>query len=197
MQRSLRFLAVLACAMPLACADTSAPTAPAPGPSFSANPASNGSVIGQVAGADDWWTGWYDPTTDQIAIVTVQDAPPYCQAPTTTNEFNYQVLAHGNIPAFYHVMATMPEVFVYVFDGGWDTWWPVHCAPIMSGTGRIKLTDSDWAQGGPGVDAFGYMASGQVTDGEGQAYRFSGHQRVVFSPNGNHGQEFINLQPVK
>ena len=44
MRRSFRFLAILACATPLACSDTTnAPTAPAPVPSFSA--ADNGAVI--------------------------------------------------------------------------------------------------------------------------------------------------------
>lgn len=37
MRRSFRFLALLACALPLACSDTSAPTAPVPAPSFSDN----------------------------------------------------------------------------------------------------------------------------------------------------------------
>ncbi len=197
MQRSFRFLAILACAVPLACADTSAPTAPAPGPSFSANPAPNGSIIFRYTTTGLWWSGWYDASKDLIAIVTNMDAPPLCQTPTTATEVNWKVAASGNIENLYHVVAKVPEVFVYIFEGGWDTWWPIHCAPIMSGTGTAKLTDSDWATAGNGVEAFGYMVSGQVTDGDGQAYRFSGHQRVVFSPNGNHGQEFINLQPLK
>lgn len=196
MRSSFRFLAILACAMPLACADSSAPTAPPPSPSFSANPESNGSVVQYNTTTGLWWSGWYDPGRDQIAIISNMDAPPFCQTPTTATEVNWKVVTSGNIANLYHVVAKVPEVFVYIFEGGWDTWWPIHCAPIMSGTGTARLTDSDYATAGNGVEAFGYTASGQVTDGEGQAYRFSGHQRVVFSPNGNHEKGFINLQPV-
>ena len=199
MRRSFRFLAILACAMPLACADSSAPTAPVPAPSFSANPESNGSLLIRYTTTGLWWSGWYDPSRDQIAIVTNRDAPPLCfsQTPTTSNDVDWKVVSSGNIADLYHVVAKVPEVFVYIFDGGWDTWWPIRCAPIMSGTGTAMLTDNDYATAGNGVEAFGYMASGQVTDGEGQAYRFSGHFRVLFSPNGNHEQGFINLQPLK
>src|SRR5512135_2182318 len=66
MRRSFRFLAVLACALPLACSDPSTtPTAPAPVPRVSANPASNGSVIVRFNDWTGWWwVGWYDAKLD-------------------------------------------------------------------------------------------------------------------------------------
>ncbi len=45
MRRSFRFLAVLACALPLACSDTSAPTAPVSPPAARAAGADNGAII--------------------------------------------------------------------------------------------------------------------------------------------------------
>jgi len=200
MQRSFRFLAVLACALPLACADSSTTptvTAPASVPIFSANPASNGAVVARYSAEGDYWTGWYDPSRDQIAVVTTFNFAAVCagENPAATS-IDWKVVTSGNVESLYHVVGKVPEAFIYVYEGYWTTWsW---CKPpIMSGTGTAMTTDSDYAGGGNGVDAWGIMASGQVTDEEGQAYGFNGHFRVVFSPNGNHEQGFINLQPMQ
>ncbi len=45
MRRSFRFLAVLACALPLACADSNTPTAPAASPVARAAAADNGAIV--------------------------------------------------------------------------------------------------------------------------------------------------------
>ncbi len=206
MRRSFRFLAVLACALPLACSDmstTPTATAPPPVPSLSANPASNGSVILHFNDWTGWfWVGWYDPGLDVIAALAGFDFVATCagQDPAFTAS-DWKVVQSGRVYDLYHTIAKLPEPYIFIYDGGWDTW--NFCQPpIMRGMGTAMLTDNDRSTtgvpAGKGANAWGLMASGQVTDGNGQAYRFSGHVRGVNTPDGGYREELsMNLQPLK
>ena len=202
MRRSFCFLAVLASALPLACSDSSnAPTAPAPVPSFSANPASNGSV---AVHWDDWagWmsVGWYDPGLDVVAALATGDIPSMCaDLDPAFLSSDWKFVASGRFEQLYHSIATFPEIYVFIYDGGWNTW-NLCTPPVMRGLATARLTDSDrnpfGERAGNGARAWGIMASGQVSDGNGQAYRFSGHLRGVSNPDGTYREETsLNLQP--
>ncbi len=203
MLRSFRFLAILACALPLACADTSnTPTATAPAPRFIANPASNGSVILKFNDWTGWfWVGWYDPGLDVIGAVAGFDFVAACagQDPAVLPS-DWKVVQSNKVYDLYHSIATMPEVYIFIYDGDWAEW--SFCKPpIMRGTGTARLTDNDRSTTGErvanGANAWGLMTSGQVTDGNGQAYRYSGHVRGVANPNGGYKEELlINLKPL-
>ncbi len=203
MRRSFHFLAMLACAMPLACSDSSnTPTAPAPLPSFSANPASNGSIVAHWDGWAGWMSvGWYDAGPDMIALLATGDVPSMCadRDPAFVAS-DWKFVASGRHEQLYHSIATFPEMYIFIYDGGLSTW-DICQPPIMTGMGTARLTDSDRTVDGSratnGAHAFGLMASGQVSDGHGQTYRFSGHVRSVENPDGTERQEtLINLQPL-
>ncbi len=206
MRRSFRFLAVLACALPLACSDTSTtPTAtvPPPVPSLSANPASNGSVIIYFDDWVGWWyVAWYDPGLDVIGAITSYNMVAGCAGgDPAVLPSDWKVVQSGKFENLYHGIAKMPEMYVFIYDGGWDTW-GICMPPIMRGTGTARLTDSDRSPtgvpAGNGARAWGVMANGQVTDGNGQAYRYSGHVRGVTNPDGTYKEELsINLFPIK
>ncbi len=203
MRRSLRFLAVLACALPLACSDTStAPTAPPPVPSLSANPASNGSVVVRWNDWAGWmWVGWYDPGLDVIGVFASGDIPALCAGQAGAFlPSDWKYVASGRFEDLYHSIATFPEMYLFIYDGGWTTF-DLCTAPIMRGMGTARLTDNDrnpyGVRAGNGANAWGFMASGQVTDANGQAYRFSGHVRGVNGPDGSYREETtMNLQPL-
>ncbi len=200
MRRSFRFLTVLACALPLACSDTSTtPTATAPPvPRLSANPESNGSVKWQF---DDWLgfssVIWHDEALDVIAFVGTFDVVSGCagQGPAFTAS-DWKGVLSGKFQDWYHTFATMPEAYIFIYDGGWDTW-GICKPPIMRGTGGARITDNDQAGVAPGARAWGIMANGQVTDGDGQAYDFTGHVRGVYHPDGSYREDlFMDLTPL-
>ncbi len=206
MRRSVRFLTILACALPLACSDignTPTATAPPPVPSLSANPASNGSVILRFNDWTGWWwIGWYDPGLDKIAVLSGFDFVTTCagQDPAFTPS-DWKVVQSGRVDDLYHTIAKLPEPYVFIYDGDWMAW--NFCKPpIMRGMGTAMLTDNDRSVSGQrvanGANAWGVMASGQVTDGSGQVYRFSGHIRGTVRPDGStHEEGALNLNPLK
>ncbi len=201
MSRSMRFLAILACALPLACSDTStAPTAtaPPPVPRLDANPASNGSLIFRFDDWPGWWyVAWYDADLDVIGALAPADIVAVCagQEPPIVPS-DWKVVQSGTVQDLYHIVAKMPETYIFIYDGGWDTW--NFCKPpIMRGMGTAVLTDNDQISVGNGGRAWGIMASGQVVDGDGQTYRYSGHVRGVGRPDGTYREELaIYLRPL-
>ncbi len=200
MRRSFRFLAVLACALPLACSDTStAPTAPPPTPRLAANPASNGSVIIRYDDWLGWWSaGWYDPGLNVIGFLSSFDVVPACagQDPALLAS-DWKVVQSSKFENLYHRIGDMSEVYVFIYEGDWRTWGI--CNPIMRGMATAMTTDNDVTGiGGNGANAWGVMANGQVTDGNGQAYRYKGHVRGVTLPNGTYREELsMSLNPLK
>ncbi len=203
MRRSVRFLAILACALPLACSDTSrTPTAtsPPPAPRLAANPASNGSIIVRFDDWVGWWyVAWYDPGLDMIGAVTSYDMVSGCGGgDPAVLPSDWKVVQSGKFEDLYHRVGQLSEVYIFIYDGDWSTW-GICKPPIMRGIGTARTTDNDvTGTGGNGANAWGVMASGQVTDGNGQAYRYSGHVRGVTNPDGTYKEELsINLFPIK
>ncbi len=199
MRRSFRFLAILACAMPLACADTSkTPTATAPAPSLSANPASNGAILVRYDDTGNYWVGWYDSGKNLLAVHTTFDLAAFCAGENgTLTSISWQVVVSGKFAALYQVVGKVPEAFIFIYEGGWETW--SGCKPpIMSGTGRLMHIDNDWTGMAARANAYGMMATGQVTDADGQLYQYSGHVRGVTSQEGSNREEIsVNVKPVQ
>ncbi len=197
MSRGFRFLTILACALPLACSDTSTTptaTAPPPVPRLSANPASNGSAILRF----DEWTGywtifWYDPGLDVIAgLASFDIVQGWCDGgdPAFTPS-DWKVVAKGNLEGMFNIVARLPETYIFIWDGGWESW--RICHPNMRGMGAAAWTQTS----DNGASTVGVTASGQVSDGNGQTYRFGGHVRSQTRPDGTTHEELaVFLRPL-
>lgn len=203
MQRSFRFLAILACALPLACADSSnAPTAPGPVPRFSETPGASRVVV--VRGTTGLMLGWDDPTNGLLAFHTAFDVQGwYCTGdPGPQAWLSYQALVSGQYPyetTLVHRLVTQPEIYINVYAADFEGF----CDVIASGTGKIVGTNNDVLAedgGRPQAQAAGYMAEGILTGADGQLYHYNGHFRATWrpaDPDGTyHEQVMINLQPI-
>ncbi len=209
MRRSFRFLAVLACALPLACSDTStAPTAtaPPPAPRLSANPESNGSMIYRYEGWA-WWY-WQDNEQQLVAVHSSFDAPKlWCENTWVAYPVSLQDVVSGKYGEgewLVHTLIKAPETYIYVFSGTlpWSNF--DYCHPIASGVGHFVYTDNDVLaedaeSDRPQANAWGVQAVGELTGPGGQRYHYNGHLRATWRPGDSsviHQQVLLNLQPI-
>lgn len=203
MRRSFRFLAILACALPLACSDTStAPTAtaPPPVPRLDANPASNGSLVFQGEWGW-WWWAWTDTEKNLTVLHANFELPEaFCGGNPLWTPPSVQSVVSGKYSEeeqLVHFLLRAPEAFIYVFAG---TGIPsCEAVPIASGVGHLVTTDSDLFAGDqagrPQMDAFGVMAEGRLTGPDGR-YHYSGHLRGQYHDGVEEKMVQINLQPL-
>ncbi len=223
MRRSFGFLAVLAGVLVLACSDPNNPptaTAPPPVPSFSANPASNGSVV--YRSNEGWWVWYWEDEDRQLFAFhsNIEFVPAVCGAIPLWNAMSFHEVVSGKYPAgeeLIHELKKAPEVFIYVFSGGM----PTDCGalPIATGTGHLVSTASDllrcpWtaarrgdagpsacrtAMDRPQAVTWGAMAEGQLMGRDGQLYHYNGESRATLTggPSGNYAEHTrIYLRPL-
>ncbi len=204
MRRSFRFLAVLACAMPLACADTNTtPTGTAPPePRLSANLGESRVVVSR--GTTGLMLGWDDPTNGLTVFHTAFDLHGwFCTFdPGPQNWLSYKALVSGQYPyetTLVHYLAKQPEIYINVYaTGGTD-----FCTEIATGTGKFVQTNNDMLAdvgGRPQTQASGMMVEGRLVGADGQLYHYNGHFRATWRPadldGSYHEQVMINLQPI-
>ncbi len=208
MRRSFRFLALLACALPLACSDTSrtpTATAPPPVPRLSANPESNGSMIYRSEPGFAWWF-WQDTEQQLVAVHSNYNAPMlWCEGTWDAYPVSMQDVVSGRYGAgewLVHRFLKAPETYIFVFSGTlpWSNF--DYCHPIASGVGRFVTTNNDVLaeqSDRPQANAWGVQAEGELTGAGGQRYHYNGHLRATWRPGDSsviHQQVLLNLQPI-
>ncbi len=204
MRPSFRFLAILACALPLACSDTSTtPTAAAPPvPRFEANPASNGTMIYRY-GWDAWWF-WPDVDKQLVAVHGSFDpVQGFCYNNWFGNGTSWQDVVSGKYGEgewLVHMLVRAPEAYIYVYSGTLST--INFCQPLAGGTGHFVSTDSDVNADQSDrlrANAWGVRAEGKLVGQDGQLYHYNAHFLHTWrpaDPSTSHEQVLINLQPI-
>ncbi len=180
MLRSLRFLAILACAMPLACADTSnTPTAttPPPVPSFSANPSSNGAILTRY----DWgFTAMLDTDPRNGLAAMYSSAEAACLGTPTHLISVLQVIRRPEDQFMMLGLLKAPDLFIKVWQEPFD---PCVTPPLAAGTGHVAASSSDVFMLGPNAAVVRLTAEATLYGPEGQPYHFTGVMLYKYQAN--------------